>query len=332
MPPHWKWRSLLLLFCGLGLLILATINPRLTDQPSSALAYTSDSGCDQLGWSPENYQLKDHSVFKFDGYYYIVSIRLPDEKGFAYGRSTDLCNWEDLGTIIDARTSGEWDESVVWAPFVWEDQGIFYMYYTGVNHKYTQSIMLAVSDNPADPGSWQRLGMIFQPDHKGTLWKAGKWADCRDATVMKDGDFYYMVYTGLDAAGPIIGLAASISPVGPWNDWGATLALPQTNAMAESPLVISHAGNYYLVYNKTYHGEEYRIGPDLIGPWSEAYPLAPGWANEFWFGQDGRDYTSYLQGYDIVIDRIHWDDSSHPPRLLMSAGTYRLLFPMMLNP
>ena len=30
--------------------------------------------------------------------------------------------------------------------------------------------------------------------------------------------------------------------------------------MAESPMVIYHAGAYYLIYHNTAHGEEYRIG------------------------------------------------------------------------
>ena len=220
----------------------------------------------------------------------------------------------------------------IWAPFVLEDNGVFYMYYTGVRRDFTQSIMLATSTNPADPGSWQRQGMIFQPDHEGTLWQAGSWADCRDATVLKAGDIYYMYYTGRDSAGPIVGLATSFSPVGPWYDWGMVLILPQPDAMAESPTVVSHAGAYYLLYNNTYQGEEYRIAPALAGPWSEAYPLPPGWANEVWVGQDGLDYTSFLQGYEIVIELILWDDFYSPTRLFVGASAYRLFLPNLLYP
>jgi hypothetical protein len=351
--PTGNRRGLLILVCGLLLLVLGDIggqrwvetargegrpsDPRVgieywtDEQPFSIRVTAHSTKCDRLGWFPDSFGLKDHSVFQFDGFYYIVSIKTPDEEGFAYGRSSDLCTWEDLGTIIGERTRGEWDEAFVWAPFVWEENGIFYMVYTGVTRKYTQSIMLAVSANPADPGSWQRLGMIFQPQHVGTLWKAGRWADCRDASVLRMGGDYFMYYTSRDAVGPIVGLAVSISPVGPWYDRGKNLILPQQDAMAESPMVFSHAGAYYLIYHNTDHGEEYRIGTSVTGPWSEAFPLTPGWANEMWVGQDGLDYTSYLQGYTVVIDRVLWDDFYKPPRILVGQGLYRIFMPHMLN-
>jgi beta-xylosidase len=285
-----------------------------------------------LGWYPADFGLKDHTVFTFDGSYYIASIRTPEEKEFAYGRSTDLCTWEDLGGVIDERIPGEWDEQVIWAPFVREENGVFYMYYTGVTRDFTQSIMLATSTNPADPGSWQRQGMIFQPQHAGMLWQAGSWADCRDASVLNAGDIYYLYYTGRDTSGPIVGLATSFSPAGPWFDLGAILTLSQTDSMAESPMVIIHSGAYYLIYNNSERGEEYRIAPALIGPWSDAYQLPPGWANEMWDGLDGLDYTSYLQDYEIVINRFLWDDFYRPPRLFVGDSVHRHYIPQVLNP
>jgi beta-xylosidase len=360
--PVGNWRYLLILIWGLLLLIPAgsggqswvkadteglrpldrpisqstDINTGIGHQPvwqSLAIYATAgSSNCNWMGWYPTGFGLKDHSIFTFGGFYYIASIRIPDEKAFAYARSTNLCNWEELGAVVGERIRGEWDEAYVWAPFVLEDNGVFYMYYTGVRRDFTQSIMLATSTNPADPGSWQRRGMIFQPYHDGMLWQKGRWADCRDASVLKVGDIYYMVYTGRDATGPIIGWASSFSPAGPWYDWGATLTLPQLDAMAESPTIISHEGAFYLLYNNTSQGEEYRIGATQIGPWSDAYPLPSGWANEIWIGQDGLDYTSFLHGYELMIGRTLWDGSYNPPHIFVRASTYRLFVPFFFNP
>ena len=69
--------------------------------------------CDQFGWFPEDFGLKDHTVFWHDGLYYIASIYLADEgheEQFAYGTSPDLCQWTDLGGILHERQAGEWDE------------------------------------------------------------------------------------------------------------------------------------------------------------------------------------------------------------------------------
>lgn len=288
--------------------------------------------CDRLGWNPDGYGLKDHTVFSFDGYYYIASIRLPGEMAFAYARSTDLCHWEDLGPILNARIAGEWDETVIWAPYVLEDNGIYYMYYTGVRRGYTQSIMLATTINPADPASWQRQGMIFQPNHAGAVWKSGRWADCRDASVFKFHQVYYMYYTGRDVTGSIIGWATSVSPVGPWHDWGATLTLPRRGTMAESPTIFSYADTYYLVYNNTSMGEEYRIGSTPTGPWSDAVSFPAGWANEVWVGQNGQEYTSYVNNYAIVIRRVKVNETVTSPRLLVEGKPHRLFFPFMVNP
>ena len=91
--------------------------------------------CNRLGWFPTEFGLKDHSVFYFDGYYYLVSIYLPGEQFFAYGRSTDLCHWEDLTPVLEQRTN-QWDSLAIWAPHVVQVDGIYYMYYTGVKGPY----------------------------------------------------------------------------------------------------------------------------------------------------------------------------------------------------
>jgi hypothetical protein len=324
-------RELLILVCGLMILVFAAIERRQGQQSIPARAAAFSTGCEPMGWFPSDFGMKDHTVFIFDGFYYIAAIRRPAEYIFAYGRSADLCNWEDLGTVIDRRTLGEWDGWAIWAPFVLEDNGVFYMYYTGVTQDFTQSIMLATTSNPADPDSWQRQGMVFQPDHDGMLWQAGSWADCRDATVYKEGDTYYMYYTGSDIDGPIVGLATSVSPHGPWFDWGMTLTLPQSGGMAESPTIVRHAGFYYLLYFNTNNKEEYRIGPSPAGPWSDAFPLT-GWANEVWVGQDGLDYTSYIHGYKIAIERYLWNDYYSPPGLFVGATIHRHFLPILNNP
>ena len=44
---------------------------------------------------------------------------------FAYARSADLCNWETLTPILAERVPESWDENVIWAPFVYEEAGVF---------------------------------------------------------------------------------------------------------------------------------------------------------------------------------------------------------------
>ena len=221
--------------------------------------------CDPLGWFPEDFGLKDHSVFWFDGYYYLVAIYVPRQNQFAYARSVDLCVWDEMTPILTEHSPGSWDEAAIWAPYVWEEGGVFYMVYTGVTRKLTQSIMQATSTNPADPLSWEPQGMIFQPDHEGMLWEEGYWADCRDPTVLVAEETYYLYYTGMDIDGGIVGLATSTTPSGPWRDWGRTILPLSDQAIPESPTIIVHDGVYYLSIMTQIREKYFGLGQARLG-------------------------------------------------------------------
>ncbi len=316
------------------ILLVACLGALIFGIPSSFLGIQAQSvDCDVLGWFPDEIGLKDHSVFIYDGYYYVVSINVPVEEYFAYARSQDLCHWEDLSPVL-TRQTGYWDNVAIWAPHVIEDNGVYYMYYTGVKGPYpnlTQSIMLATSIDPSDPDSWIVEGMVFQPDHPGMVWSDNAWSDCRDPMVLKEGDTYYLYYTGRDVDGGIIGLATSALPNGPWYDWGSiqTFLDAEIRRIPESPLVFVHDGFHYLFYNS--NGEHFRIGASPGGPWSKEYLLKPGWAHEVWLGQDNQTYTSFLTNYTVTISRLIWDDFYLPAHPFIGDQVFHLLLPQILR-
>jgi predicted GH43/DUF377 family glycosyl hydrolase len=313
----------------LGVILVPAFLPlKVSGMPASAVA--SVPPCDQPGWFPTDFGLKDHHVFWYDGYYYLASIYLDPQDQFAYGRSTDLCQWEDIGPILTTRLPGSWDAMSIWAPFVYQEDGVFYMYYTGATFSLTQSIMLATTENPADPTSWQELGMIFQPNHPGMVWQAGQWADCRDPTVIKVGDVVYLYYTGTDTTGGIIGLATASSPAGPWTDLGSIIP-PIVGGMPESPTVALFADSYYLFYNQTNAGERYQIGNSPAGPWQEAYPFTPGWAHEVWQNPEGEWYTSYLTWFTVTISPLTWDTLVRPIRPWIGTEVFHTFLPLFLR-
>jgi beta-xylosidase len=286
--------------------------------------------CEKLGWFPTEFGLKDHSIFLCNGYFYLVSIYLSPEDRFAYGRSLDFCIWENLTPILKERHSGDWDEMNIWALFVYEESGVYYMYYTGVPNNYTQSIMLATSTDPKDPDSWQEQGLIFQPNHDGMIWQNGIWADCRDPTVIKLGDLYYLFYTGLDVSGGIIGLAKASSPSGPFIDQGRSIK-PVPNHILESPALIRYNNYFYLFYNKAYIGEYYIIAPSVEGNWSDEVNFYPGWAHEIWQTQTREWYTSYLTNYTVTISKLNWDDYFIPVQPFIGLERYHQLLPFIIK-
>lgn len=299
-------------------------------------AQTTAPPCAQPGWFPEDFNLKDHHIFIADDHYYLVSIYIgPEgyENRFAYAVSDNLCTWEHLGFILTERISGAWDENAIWSPFVLAQGGTYYLFYTGVTRGMAQSIMLAISTNPADPSSWQPYGMIFQPDHAGTSWQGFDfWSDCRDPFVWFDGEMYYLFYTASDVDGGILGLATATAPGGIWTDYGATLRLPPGD-LPESPTLTRYNGLYYLVYHHvgtTPRGAVWSVAPTLNGPWQTPRSISPGWAHEFFEDRTHQPMISYLTTYDVNVQPLQWLTRFNPPMpWIGSLEPNYLFFPIL---
>ncbi|MEI7643155.1 MAG: family 43 glycosylhydrolase [Chloroflexales bacterium] len=268
-----------------------------------------------------NVKLKDHSLFSFEGWYYLVSIRIdlstPSSQGeqeFAYARTRDFCTWEKLGTPLRHGAPGDADETYVWAPHVINVDNTFYMYYTGVNPKIAQTIMLATSTNPADPQSWHKQGVVFRPHHPDAFYPGPTaWSDCRDPMVLVYNNRYYLFYTGANNNGPIIGVAMAENPVGPWYDLGATYQATEPGRMPESPFIIEYNGLFYLFYNAsgtTGNGTRLRWAVSPFGPWQPSVAFQLGWAHEFYRDQTGL-LSSYIigNGLAIGVERVRWQQS-----------------------
>ncbi|HEX7972948.1 MAG TPA: family 43 glycosylhydrolase [Anaerolineales bacterium] len=310
---------------------LLTVLAVLLGRQPAAGAASASLPCERPGWYPTSFGLKDHDVFWYDGYYYIIANDVPGEDRFAYGRSKDLCAWEELSPVLPQRTPGAADERAVWAPNVLQEGDTFYLYYTGVTLEFTQRILLAETKTPSDPASWQPKGTVFQPDHPGMLWQDKTFADSRDPSVLKADGLYYLYYTGRDTSGGILGLSSATSPDGPWKDWGAVVSVPAEAGMLESSTILRYEGLYYLFYHQTDRGERYRIGPSPAGPWSPTYSLGPGWAHKIWQGQDQITYTSYLTTNVINIAHLNWDTFYSPPRPFIGDQLYRLNLPFIIQ-
>ena len=293
--------------------------------------------CEKPGWFPTNFGLKDHHVFWYDGYYYLVSIYVPPgttdplaQDRFAYARSADLCEWEDLSPILPTRTPGTLDEAAIWAPFVHYEDNTYYLYYTGVTNDFTQSILLATSTDPSNPQSWQEHPMVFQPDHPDMLWESGQPSDCRDPSIKKIEAVYYLYYTGRDITGSIIGLATATSPTGPWTDWGSVVQ-PDPATELESPTIAQYDNAYYLFYNRAREGEYYRIGGSPAGPWGESLPFQPGWAHEIWQNPASEWLTSYLTDLTVTIAPLSWDSFYSPPHPFIGFSKHRIFIPLVTS-
>ena len=317
--------------------MLATFVFASTSFPVQATPAHQATSCSNPGWFPEQFGLKDHHVFWYGGYYYLVSIYVPlddpspfAEDRFAYARSKDLCKWEQLPFIPATRLPGASDVKAIWAPFVFQENGVFYMYYTSVTEAGTQKIRLATTSDPSDPNNWQTTDMVFTPSHAGTIWQEGDWADCRDPMLLKIGNAYYLYYTGADIAGGIIGLAIGATPAGPWYDFGPVVKA-EPGQMLESPTLVPYDKSYFLFYNLASVGGYYRAGQSPTGPWQDPRPFRPGWAHEVWQDVDQVWRTSYLTNYTITISPLTWDDSFDPQLPWIGSSIFHDMLPLILR-
>jgi len=284
---------------------LATNIPSPTNDSQIKLSSSSFT-CDRPGWFPKNIGVNEHTLVQIGGEYIVFAARQPFDHRLFVARSSDLCHWETLPDILSGVQNQSWDGRGVDSPFVIEQDGTYYLYYTAATWPGTERILWATSDNPQDSDSWQVQGEAFRPNHAGEFWPAGSEAWCRDPMVLKDGDLYYLYYVGRDEGGGIIGAGVASSLAGPWKDLGAVVPVLDGQDY-DSPFVVAHEGTYYLFYHHPGQGTQYRISDAPLGPWSEPYDLAPGWAHEVWQADYGQWFTSFLTDYTVTIFPLKWD-------------------------
>ena len=106
-------------------------------------------------YAPPGEYIKDHTFIYHDGWWHLYSISGTrgychlyngNEETISWSISKNLVDWEFRGHVLHASLrSDEFDSHEVWAPYVLQADGRFYMFYTGVQH-------------PSRPMCYERLG------------------------------------------------------------------------------------------------------------------------------------------------------------------------------
>lgn len=174
-----------------------------------------------------------------------------NERTFSHGTSTDLRSWtyhEPVLSISEKKYSdgdGYYEDKGVWAPNVISHNGKYYMFYTSTNSYVSQSISLAVSE---DLYEWQKHkhNPVFNLEGLDWAnWERGRWADCRDPEIFKDGDIFYMYLTAHAANGDPRGIVA-VAESKDLIQWkNPKIAVRHRHAM-ESPQVWKKGDKYFM--------------------------------------------------------------------------------------
>jgi hypothetical protein len=279
---------------------------------------------------------KEFAFLRANGLFHIFYMRdnllLPQdstELELGHAVSTDLLHWTHLSPVLHVRPD-KWDNGHIWAPHVVEQDGTYYMWYTGVTMvpfawKWYQRIGVATS---TDLMNWTRYD---EPVYGGNMvpWAysdSSQFDGCqfRDPYVMPDPDnpgkwlMYYVTVPAAVRGQLLVGIARNSGGMTPWHDLGEPMW--STNAYhnwgwVESPNVFQHGPLWYLfVTTNSGHVLGFRTATSPTADstqWLVKYrlydmvgqdPLSDSWFGVEHVNVNGRDYLAYVNPYDSGID------------------------------
>ena len=303
---------------------------------------------------PFPFEAKDFSLIFVNGQYHIFYMWLngnvPDSLqsiDVGHAVSTNLYNWTQLPHVVPSRP-GKFDAGHIWAPTVIENNGVYYMYYTGVSKdplggEGVQSIGRAIS---TDLEHWT------QEDQPVLACADIPWSDCdassagkqfRDPFAMFDPSdpthelMFFVARLATDPDQQLVGVADTHDLAGAWANlqpmWCTDKYPNNFLGYNESPHVFQHGPLWYLMFT-TSSGHPIRFK-------TAASPLADSllWSGQYrLYDEVGQDPNSddfiasehlTVQGVDYlaVVDRaavapgveIRMMTYTSPPHFTLSA-------------
>jgi len=277
----------------------------------------------------------DHTLLFHEGRYHLFFTVGNQGEGwmlpgnmidFGHATSTDLIHWEIEDPVMTTLPD-TWRNRNLWAPHIVQgSDGLFRMYYTGVDSAIVQQSGLATSTDlytwvDADPDS------VYHPSPTWAAWEYGTWSNGRDPFVIQVDNVYAMFttasirpgYLGLGNRGAL-SMAFSVDGEH-FTDPGAPLFINDSYLVLESSHMYRQGGLYYLFYHEqNIPGVSYMVSPTPFEGWNKntAHVLeAEGFAPEVVQGDRDLFYTrvkdAMWKGESILgvkIDPLRWNGAT----------------------
>lgn len=174
----------------------------------------------QDGFTPKDGCVWDFTILPHKGRYHLIHIDgrfgascyAPGNLiTFGHSSTSDFAAWTTHQTALSS-TPGTWDESHVWAPYVFRDisNQRWVMLYTGLNRFDCEQIGAAYS---VDLFTWikEPANPVFRPAYADWVrYSLSAGSSCRDPHVrVEDGE--YVLYISVTAQDGRVGVAGSVS-------------------------------------------------------------------------------------------------------------------------
>jgi predicted GH43/DUF377 family glycosyl hydrolase len=229
------------------------------------------------------------------------------------GNEGTASGFPNLGTlyirdvpVMDDMASGGWHYNYTGDPWVFEDGGKYYMYFSGDSSAGAFKAGYATSDNLID---WTEYGSNPVIQGTGSGWDS---AYAIKPSIIKIGSTYYAyveAQNGSSVRG--IGYFTAPSAEGPWTSGAQIVAAGSepgghTTASLEAPAVYKNGSTYYLYYSGQLAAPDYR--------WFVFYATS----------SDGVNWTR--QGVAIAAGSAGtWDVGGVAPGRIIRVGNYYVM-------
>ena len=180
--------------------------------------------------------------------------------------STDLKNWQDLGTILEPNPNNDWESGRIYAGCAYKEDDTYYLFYSGGGsegiHLKNEAIGLATSSDGLHFSRYSN-NYLVKPDEDNPWYGRCNWTGhfhWRDPYVYKDdhtGKYYLFICASAKATGNFqgcVGLAVADKISGPYEILPPAVQVP-VNAEdwpyyhMERPQVIYKDGKYHLFFS-----------------------------------------------------------------------------------
>ena len=218
----------------------------------------------------------DSWYVRHDGVYHAFYLQAPtalrdpalrhSNAGIGHSSSPDLVNWTPLPNVLEAGAGGDFDDLAVWTGSIVHRDGLWHLFYTGVearSHTKIQRVGHAVS---TDLVAWTRRGLATQADARwySTAADAPSYDEpWRDPWVFRLDGLWHMLVTAREPTGSIGSVGHCTS-----NDlatWQVQPAL-STNAgfsQIEVIQVLEVSGHHVIVFCAA-SGDVHSAGTDAV--------------------------------------------------------------------
>jgi len=248
----------------------------MSGQRDDILRAATVTDCIAQGYAPKAYNVADFTIIRVGKTFHLFhiprvpghsAIHLGHEHWLAHATSTDLDTWIARDPVLCVDSSIPFEAGHLWAPFVFENDGVYYMYYTGLSSEPSQVLCLATSTDP-ELNIWHRYeGNPLYP-FEGLDWhwknQQGHGRHGRDPHVVRVGDHFLLAYTTMHANGcPAVGGFIS-TDLKQWDDIGPILYRPSAAGgwMPESVNIQPLADGQWALIPSMTPGLEVYLSPD----------------------------------------------------------------------